>query len=218
MSIRNVRASALLKLGASLLALFAAIALVFAINRGGDSGSGDLDKYFLRDAATVQAMNLPVYWLGRGFTAGALTFQGPDGVEFGGEVEGGGVFMRYTSWLGGTPGEGTNTGLEITVYSRGAWELVKDRLLNPLSPPPGDVKPTRRTVTVKGRQAELISVPAGTRPVNALSLILDLDAVVVVAVAASGGPVTPGGPDYSPFINNPDLLVQVMRDLRPYPQ
>ena len=213
----------MLKLGASLLALAAVVAVVFLINRGGDSG-GDDDSdqqfygYFLRDVEAMQEMGLPVYWLGRGFTAEGLSFQGPYGVGFGGEVEGGGVNMDYVAWLDGTPFEGTNTGLEITIYGPNAWERVKDRLLNPRSPPPGNVKPTRRTVAVGGREADLLSIPEVNRPLGRLRLVLELDPIVVVAEAASGGPVTPGGPDYSPFINDPDLFVQVMQDLRPYPE
>ena len=104
------------------------------------------------------------------------------------------------------------------MYSRAAWELAKDRILNPrVLSTEGEV--TRRTVTVNGRQAELISVPSGSsRPVGKLRLVIDLNEVVVVAVATALGPISAGGPDYSPFINNPDLLVQVMQDLRPYPE
>lgn len=166
--------------------------------------------YFQRDAKTLQEKGLPVYWLGREFTATprGLTFRGPYGVGFGGEVEGGGILMEYVSG-------GTDPALEITIYSPAAWELVIDRLLNPrlLS---NEGKATRQTVTVKGREAELISIPQFSRPVGELRLIVDLDEVVVVAEAAlvQGS----GGTDYGLFVKNPDLLVQVMQNLRPYPQ
>ena len=182
-----------------------------ALWAGCDDKSEDGYDYFLRDAAAMEDMGLPVYWLGREFDGGGLTFQGPYGLAFGGEVEGGGMFMRYISWLGGTPGEGLNTGLEITEYSTDAWDLVKDRMMNP--PVPGV---TRETVTVGGRKGDLLFLPLDTTPLNILRLVLDLDGVVVVAQARAGGPTSPGGPDYSPFINNPDLFVQVMQDLRPY--
>ena len=173
--------------------------------------------YFLEDQKAMEDMGLPVYWLGRGFTAGGLTFHGPYGAEFGGEVEGGGVFMGYTSWLAGEPFEIGDTSLEITVYSPDAWQLAKDRILNPrVLSTEGEV--TRRTVTVNGHQAEVLSVPQVSRPVGYLRLVLDLDEVVVVATARALGPISPGGPDYSIFINNPDLFVQVMQDLRPYPE
>ena len=111
----------------------------------------------------------------------------------------------------------TDPGLDITVYSPQAWELVEDRVENPqLLSNEGHV--TRQTVTVGGTGAELLSIPSlPSRPVNCLRLIVVLDPVVVVVEANSGGQ-SPGGGDYNLFINNPDLLVQVMQNLRPYPQ
>ena len=166
-----------------------------------------LDKYFLRDAAAMQATGLPVYWLGTEFTVEGLVFRGPYGAEFGGEVEQG-IGMSYLA-----PVDGGNTGLGLTVRSRDAWARLEERVRNPGLP-----GVTRRMVTVGDREAELISIPLDTRPVNTLRLILELDEVVVVASALAGGAVYPGGPDYDPFINNPDLLVQVMQNLRPYPE
>jgi len=207
----------LLKLLVPIAALAAVVAGISCVGLGEDDDPDErFYGYFLRDQKAMEEMGLPVYWLGRGFTAAGLVLEGPYGLEFGGEVEGGGIFMRYVSWLDGTPFVGTNMGLEITVYSPDAWELAKSRILNPrLLPSEGEV--TRRTVTVKDRQAELISIPRFTRPVGQLRLILDLDEVLVVAVARSGGQ-KPGGSDYNIFINSPDLLVQVMQDLRPYPE
>jgi len=215
-SMGNTRVLSWLKLGAAVIALVAVVVGVVWISRSlNDDPEEEFYGYFLRDAKAMQDMGLPVYWLGRGFTAGALEFEGPYTPEFGGEVEGGGIFMGYSHWFGGTPGQGTNTGLEITAYSPDAWKLVKDRILNPrLMSNEGKV--TRRTVTVKGRQAELISVPSANRPLSALSLILDLDAVVVVG--AAGSVRSAEGTESNIFISNPDLLVQVMQDLRPYPE
>jgi hypothetical protein len=68
-----------------------------------------------------------------------------------------------------------------------------------------------------GREAELISVPSGGRPTNRLWLILELDPVVVVGEAGSVLSAD-GASELNIFINNPDLLVRVMQDLRPYPQ
>ena len=91
-----------------------------------------------------------------------------------------------------------------------------------MSPPPPAVPSrygvTRRTVDVNGREAQLIAVPSGNRRVNGLSLILDVDSVVVVAQAASvlSGY---GASELNIFIKNPDLLVQVIdENLRPYPE
>jgi len=207
MSIGRTRALDLLKLAASVCALIVVVAGFVWISRSlNNESEGDLDRYFLRDVATVEAMGLPVYWLGREFTVDGLVFRGPYVSEFGAEVEGGGIHMSYVL-------EGGNTPADLTVYSRDAWELVKDSMMNPRLP-----GVTRRGVSVQNRAGELILQSAGARPLNALWLILDLGDVVVVAQTNSGGAVRPGGPDYNPFINNPDLLVQVMQDLRPYPQ
>jgi hypothetical protein len=220
MSIPNFHRWALL----GMLASVATLAVVlFAVSFGSSGDDDDVDQrfygYFLRDAKATEDMGLPVYWLGRGFTAGALTFQGPYGAEFGGEVQGGGIFMGYISWLDGTPGEGTNIGLEITVYSPDAWELARERIINP--PPPGvpsRYTVTRRTVEVMGREAELISAPSGRRRVNSLTLVLDLGSVVVVPEARSVLSAD-GASEFNIFIKNPDLFVQVIdENLRPYPE
>jgi len=177
---------------------------------------------FVRDAQTMQNMGLPVYWLGREFTAGDLTFRGPYGGDFGGEVQGGGMKMEYAASLEPTPSSyGATLPFEITIYSQAAWALVSGRILNPETP-----GTTHRSVTILGKQAEMFSAPGGTRPLNALWLVLDLGDVTVVVGANAGGPVTPvtgplqtpGGPAWSPFINDPNLLVQVLQNLRPYPQ
>jgi hypothetical protein len=209
MSTHHISAPALPKAIASLYALIAIVAAIAWISCGSDGQSeGDLDEYFLRDVAAVEAMGLPVYWLGTEFTVDGLVFRGPYVAEFGDEVEGG-IHMSYLL-------DGGNSSLALTVYSMNAWSLAKERVENPKIP--GEPRPvTRRTVSVGTREAELLSLPLATREVNQLWLILNMEDAVAVAVAGSGGPVYPGGPDYNPFINNPDLLIQVMEDLRPYP-
>jgi hypothetical protein len=193
----------------------AAVALLISGCGAGHDRRDDrgLDPDFLAAVATAQALHYPVYWLGEEFTLDGLVFEGPDMVDFGSEREGGKVGMTYVA-----PIEGGNTALHLSAYSRNAWAVVEDRITDPQIP--GEPRPvTRRTVTVATREAELLSLPLATREVNQLWLILDMGDGVVVAVAGSGGPVYPGGPDYNPFINNPDLLVQVIEDnLRPYPE
>ena len=194
----------MLKLGASLLVLAVVAGVAwFVVHEQQGESSDDPDEYFLRDVATVEAMGLPVYWLGREFTAGDLVFRGPYGAEFGAEVEGGGVRTTYLA-----PLDGGNVAFRLTTYSRDAWELVKERILNPKLP-----GVTRRTVSIRDRQAELISVPLGTRPVNTLSLVLDLGDVAIVAAAGAGAPDEPPNP-----LINADNLTALMEDLRPYPE
>ena len=187
----------------SLVALVALVAVALGSGDGADDvPDEELESYFLRDAAAMQAMGLPVYWLGTEFTVDDAEFQGPH--VYGGrtEVQGGGISMSYLR---------ANASLRLTVYSRTAWDLVRDTMM---SPPLRGV--TRKTVSVGGREGELVFIPSDTRPLSMLRLILDLGDVVVVAATGAGGATYPGGPDYNPFINKPDLLIEVMEDLRRY--
>ena len=207
MSRHNFRVPAWLRARAALSALMALVVAALWISCESDDQSEEgLDKYFLRDVAAMEELGLPVYWLGTEFTVDGSVFRGPYVAEFGDEVEGGGIRMSYIL-------EGGNTPAYLTTYSRTAWELVKDRMTNPRT-----AGATSRAVSVLGESAEMFSAPGGTRQLNALWLILDLSDVVVVADTNAGGAVSPGGLDYNPFINNPDLLVQVMEGLRPYPE
>ncbi len=173
--------------------------------------------YFLRDVKTMQDMGLPVYWLGNGFTANGLAFQGPFGSPD--QVDGGGAEFEYTAWLG-TPWIGSNPSLDITVYSPAAWDRVKQVVLNPpVVGIPTHYKVTKRTVNIEGHDAEVITRPAGV-PVGWLDVVLTLDPVVVRVEVYDIQ--TPGDPSQDAqlngFINNPDSLFQVLQNLRPYPQ
>jgi hypothetical protein len=187
----------------------AATALWIGCDSDNDSEAA-LDKYFLRDVAAVQAMGLQVYWLGTEFTVGDSVFHGPYGFEYGPEVEGAGIEMTYVTLLRG----GGQVPLDLFVYSKDIWDSVKDRMMD--SDLPGV---SRRAVSVQGRGGELILQAAGARPLNAIWLVLDLGDVVVVGQTNSVIGATPtAGSDLNPIINNPDLLIQVMQDLRPYPE
>ena len=160
-------------------------------------------------ADAAQEAGLTVYWLGPSFEAGGVLFR----ISYAEFPEGfAGVPLQGLEVVYSSQPEPAGS-LDLQLFSRSDWDQVKDKVMNPRLP-----GVTRETVTVAGREAELISVPLGTRPVNTLWLLLDLGDVVVLATAGAGGAVYPGGPDYNPFINNPDLLIQVMEDLRPYPE
>jgi hypothetical protein len=195
---------------AFLLGLMAVAASSCGTQRGGDAQTeANLDPDFVAAVATARALDVPVYWLGQEFAVGGLVFRGPDVVDFDNDVEATGIGMTYIA-----PVDDGNTGLDLTVYGRDAWELVKERVTNPRTP-----GASRRSVSVLGKDAEMFSAPGGTRPLNALWLILDLGDAVVVATVNSGGPAYAGGPDYNPLINSPDLFVQVIEEnLRPYPE
>ncbi len=71
-----------------------------------------------------------------------------------------------------------------------------------------------------GHDAELISAPGGTRPINGYLLIVEVGDEVVVAETNSlgGGPnAAPGAVDLNPLIDEQKFLA-VMQSLRPYPQ
>ena len=78
------------------MTLAAMVTTISCLNLG-ESEDERFYGFFLRDAKTMEDMGLPVYWLGREFTAGGLTFHGPYAPEFGGEVESGELFMGYLS-------------------------------------------------------------------------------------------------------------------------
>ena len=75
---------------------------------------------------------------------------------------------------------------------------------------------TSQDVRVGNWDGELLSLPSGTRPVNQLWLFVDLGDTIVVGQARSGGPGIPGE-DANPLIQA-DLLIDLMAQLRPYPE
>ena len=75
---------------------------------------------------------------------------------------------------------------------------------------------TSQDVRVGNWDGELLSLPSGTRPVNHLWLFVDLGDTIVVGQAGSGGPGIPGE-DANPLIQA-DLLIDLMTQLRPYPE
>ena len=186
----------------------------WATGCGGDNDNqaqSNMDPAFLTPVAAAEEAGLTVYWLGASFEAGGVLFSTreadfPEGI-MGVPLQG--LEVDYSS--GDQPG-GV---LELDLLSRADWDQVKDSMMNPRLP-----GVERRTVSVAGRDGDLLSQYAGAGPrLNALWLVLDLGDVVVVTWANSAiGSAVQGSPELSPFIKNPDLLVQVMQDLRPYPQ
>jgi hypothetical protein len=145
-----------------------------------------------------------VYWLGREFQAGGLTFTGPDVADFGTEVSGGGLEMSYNTSRGG---------LNLTLYSPAAWQTRTESVRTPANA-------IRKQVVVLGTTASLFVIPGGAgtdRPVNELQLNVNLGGTWVRALAGSGGPITPGGPDTNPLVDEQTFL-NVLQNLRPYLQ
>jgi len=223
MSTRRTQAFDFLRAAAPVCALIAIVAGVtagLAVLSACESGclenqqtGSDLDPAFLTPVGGAQEAGLTVYWLGASFEVGDVLFSTreadfPKGI-MGVPLQG--LELRYSS--GDQPG-GV---LYLDLFSRSDWDEVEEKIRDLRIP--GETQPVRREkVQVKDNTADLLFLPLGTRAVNQLWLVLDLGDTVVVALALSVGSTEPGGPDYNPFINNPDLLIQVMEDLRPYPQ
>jgi hypothetical protein len=190
------------------IALFAVLALF-----SGACGTGrgpvkvsslDVGRQRFQTAIAVPDRAYQVYWLGKEFSAAGLVFQGP--------LVGGFDNPRpdeiLTEYVSTKPG----AFLTFSVMSSAHWEAARDRVLGPL--PTGG---SRRSVTVLARDATLLSVSAGDRPIGNLTLIIPFGDAVVYASVASAGAATPGGPDVNPLIDEATFIA-VMQNLRPYPQ
>jgi hypothetical protein len=169
---------------------------------------------FVALAERAEEEGFTPYWLGRSFSSDSLVFEGPNVADFGADVVGGGIGMSYAAPIrsGGT------VPLYLTLYSRDAWNHVENEICASGScvTKPWD-RTERLTVSVLGRDALLLLISAGARPINSARLIIDLGDTVVRAEAAAGGASVEGGRDVNPLID-PDELLRVMEQLRPYPQ
>ena len=169
---------------------------------------------FVALAERAQEEGFTAYWLGRSFDAGGLTFEGPSVADFGADVTGGGIDMSYDARI---VGEGT-VPLNLTLYTEEAWEHAENEICESGHCQTQSRDPARRqNVRLLGRDALLLLIAGGTRPVNSARLIIDMGDTMVLAAAGSGGPAVPGGPDLNPLID-PGELLRVMEQLRPYPR
>ena len=147
-----------------------------------------------------------LYWLGEQFEAGSLSFRVTAANEFIDRREGPGLEITYIADIGGG-----HVTFDVESYSgpRGGAAVLRERALAVRGT-------TSQRVRVGNWDAELLSLPSGTRPVNQLWLFVDLGDTIVVAQAGSGGPGIPGE-DANPLIQA-DLLIDLMTQLRPYPE
>jgi len=155
---------------------------------------------FRTAVASVPDRHFQVYWLGREFNAGGVMFRGPYFVPVGGVVNSNRLDIEYSA------------GLNIRLYSQSAWATAAPTVEHPSAG-----EPKRRSVVVGGRSAVLVTGSVPGRPINYQLLIIDFGDTVATVVAGAGGPVTPGGPDANPLIDEATFL-SVMQQLRPYPQ
>ena len=168
---------------------------------------------FLNPVAEAEEAGVRVYWLGEQFQAGSLTFGVGGANEFIDRPEGPGLEFSYS----GDTGRG-NVAFNVESYSAqgggatpplGGAAVLRERALAVRGA-------TSRDVRVGNWDGELLSIPSATRPVNQLWLFVDLGETIVVGQAFSGGPGIPGE-DPNPLIQA-DLLIDLMTQLRPYPE
>jgi hypothetical protein len=178
----------------------------------GRTGSQESDSpveqpEFLTPIAQAQEAGLNLYWFGPTFQGGELTFSISGYADlFAREDDVSGLQLEY----GAKTGQGSVT-LDLESYLPGG----------------GDKAPRQRARSIPGsrieqlrvgdRDADLHYLPAGTRPVNALWLFVNVNDGTVVVQASAGRTGIPGT-DPNPLIDK-DLLIQVVADnLRPYPE
>jgi hypothetical protein len=149
------------------------------------------------------------YWLGRGFTAGGLSFTGPRTPDFGAEVEGGGANFTYNADV--LDGRGS-VGLDITLYSTKAWDKVQ--AVQDVAP--GVVGVTVTDVTIAGRPGRVLEKRNGLGTLEQIRLIVTLGDTTVLGIATRGTPLTPG-PGLNPLTDK-QTFISALQNLRPYPQ
>ena len=187
------------------LVTLAACVLLFACT---DSGRGDQSyQNFLKAAKQAPSDGYTMYWLGRQFDAGGVTFAGPSVDDFGQEVDGGGILMSYTA-------QGPDRyDIRLTVETQSAWADAKSRGIFRI---PGNAR--TRDVTIGGHMGELLVRPAppGLQGIQGIQLHLDLGDTSLLATVSTYVPAG-GGPDPNP-LKNEDTFLSAMQNLRPYPQ
>jgi hypothetical protein len=200
-----------------LLAIIAVSAMALAVTACGSGTGGDKPtpvggaddrgfRNFRERIKDAEDEGFDVYWLGREFTAGGLTFRGPSVPDEGDEVAGGGVEFSYDTQLP----TGGGTGISVYAFSPAAWALREQQQ--------GTLDPHVTTrVMVHGHEATMVATTTATRPVNQRRLIVHFGETTVQVIAASGGAAVEGGPDVNPLIDEATFLA-VIEQLRPYPE
>ena len=207
------------RLSSAVTSAFSAVLLTFmAVGCGLSPESDDSrdplsNPEFLTPVAEAEDAGVGVYWLGTQFQAGSLSFKVAGAAEFIDRPEGAGLEISYSADIGRG-----NVAFDVESYSAqrggatpplGGAEVTRERALAVSGATSEDVR-------VGNWEGELLSLPSATRPVNQLVLFVDLGNTIVVGRPFSGGPGIPGE-DLNPLIQA-DLLIEVMEQLRPYPE
>ena len=188
------------------LLLIASLALSAAQGCRDDPSNFNEYDNFVAATKRADSEGWKPYWLGRSFTAGQLTFDGPRVGEFGYEIEGGGTVYKYHSALASG-----SVGLDVYIYSSQAWMAAES--IGRTRRPPGA---TIRDVKLAGHDATL-SVSKDSRGfVDQVRADIEIDGIMVRAHAGRATPLT-GDVDLNPLTDEATFLA-VMQNLRPYPE
>jgi hypothetical protein len=146
---------------------------------------------------------LHVYWLGPpSFAAEGMNFVHLEGPARPEDRPGNAITLHYFD-------EPVRSKVHITTFSPSQWIAERDRLLVR-----ADVPESRWSrTTIAGRQADLISTPMGTRPVNSLEAVIEFDDAVVYATTNST--VGQGGVELNSLVDA-TVFIDVLNHLKPY--
>lgn len=133
------------------LALLLLATLVLVSCSAGGSPRPITEEHFFENFQTAVGSadknGYTLYWLGRGFSAAGLEFQGPHVSDLPGDtVEGGGVHVTYGAYTT----DGAQFVVDLTIYSPLAREKNRRRI----------ELPAARSVTIAGHDAKLSPPPA----------------------------------------------------------
>ena len=188
------------------LVLITALALTTAASCMDDGSNFNEYDNFVAATKRADQEGWKPYWLGRSFTAGQLTFDGPRVGEFGYEIEGGGTVYKYHSALASG-----SVGLDVYIYSSQAWIAAEalGRTRRPLGA-------TIRYVKLAGHDATLSASKDSKGFVEGVRADIEIDGVIVSAQAGRVTGVGVGG-DLNPLTDEATFL-SVLDRLRLYPE
>ncbi|HEX5478187.1 MAG TPA: hypothetical protein VFY79_00555 [Dehalococcoidia bacterium] len=168
-------------------------------------------EHFVDNYRTVVASasrdHYTAYWLGYGFTAGGLQFNGPITGDFAYDVPGGGVTAEYSADLNASHAAVV---LTLTCYGPAAWSNWQA-----LHPHANDGA-TRTPVTFGTRRATLVTAPFAGHP-NYFAVEFHLGETTVLARTSIDAGHPNATPNPNPLVDVQTLLA-VLANLRPYPQ
>ena len=188
------------------LVLIAALTLTTAASCMDDGSNFNEYDNFVAATKRADSEGWKPYWLGRSFTAGQLTFDGPRVGEFGYEIEGGGTVYKYHSALASG-----SVGLDVYIYSSQAWTAAEaiGRTRRPLGAAIRDVK-------LAGHDARLSVSKDSKGFVDQVRADVDIEGVMVRAQAERATPLV-GDVDLNPLTDEATFLA-VLDRLRLYPE